>query len=74
MKANPVRHYTLIIRSQVEYSIPTQAMNLRYMMATPTNGQHRGFADIDDLLAAVRAELLEMQNQIIPPDQETGKL
>jgi hypothetical protein len=72
MKANPVMHCTLIIRSQVEYSITAQELIPRYMVAMPANGQHRGFTDIDALLAAVRAELLAMQSQMMPPKQEKG--
>jgi len=73
MKANPVMHCTLIIRGQIEYSLAAQEMILRYMVATPANGQRHGFTDIDALLAAVRSELLDIQNQMLPLDQEKGK-
>lgn len=69
MKVNPVLNYTLIIRSQVEYSAATQRAVLRCILETPATGQRRGFSDAEALLTALRAELLELQNQIRPPPQ-----
>ncbi|MFN8494723.1 MAG: hypothetical protein U0350_44385 [Caldilineaceae bacterium] len=74
MKANPVMYSTLIIRSQAEYSTITQSVILRCVLETPATGQRRGFTDLDDLLVALRAELMELQNQIIPPEQEKENL
>ena len=73
MKPNPVIHRNLIIRSQIEYSMATQAVSVRCMLETPATGQRHGFTDVEALLAALRTELLELQNQIIPPDQEKGQ-
>lgn len=70
MKVNPVLNYTLIIRSQVEYSATTQSAVLRCMLETPATGQRRGFSDVDALLTTLRAELLALQNQLIPAEQE----
>src|SRR5690606_30043911 len=70
MKVNPVLNYTLIIRSQVEYSATTQRAVLRCMLETPATGQRRGFSDVDALLTTLRAELLALQNQLIPAEQE----
>lgn len=70
MNANPVIYCTLIIRSQSEYSVSTQTVITRCIVETPATGQRRGFTDIEALLAALRVELLEMQNKIIPSDQE----
>lgn len=72
MKANPVMYSTLIIRSQVEYST-TQSVILRCVLEMPATGQRRGFTDLDDLLVALRAELMELQRQIIPLDQKSPK-
>jgi hypothetical protein len=46
---------------------------LRCILETPVTGQRRGFTDVDALLAAIRADLLNMQEQMIPPDPESGK-
>ncbi|MCX6049018.1 MAG: hypothetical protein NT075_28285, partial [Chloroflexi bacterium] len=69
MNPNPVKYGTLIIRSQVEYSVRTQETIWRYMMTMPATGQQRGFTDLDTLLAAVCTELLALQHQVTPPDQ-----
>lgn len=73
MKVNPVLNYTLIIRSQVEYSAATQCAVLRCILETPATGQRRGFSDMDALLTVLRAELLALQNQLIPPEQEEAE-
>ncbi len=73
MKINPVVNCTLIIRSQVEYSAATQTVVLRCLLEKTATGQRHGFTDVDTLLTALRAELMEMQNQIIPPDQQKLK-
>lgn len=67
MKVNPVLNYTLIIRSQVEYSAATQCAVLRCILETPATGQRRGFSDAEALLTALRAELIELQKQMTPP-------
>jgi hypothetical protein len=68
MNSNPVVNCTLIIRSQAEYSTATQAVVLRCLLEKVATSQRRGFTDIDDLLVALRAELIELQSQILPPD------
>ncbi|MCL4861259.1 MAG: hypothetical protein KJZ93_17720 [Caldilineaceae bacterium] len=73
MKTNPVANCTLIIRSQVEYSAATQTVVLRCLLEKVATGQRRGFIDIDDLLVALRAELMELQNQILPPDAQNSE-
>lgn len=70
MKVDQVRNCTLIIRSQAEYSTATQCTVLRCILETPATGQRRGFSDMDDLLTALRAELLTLQNQLMPVKQE----
>lgn len=70
MKANSVIYHNLIIRSQAEYSADTQSVILRCVLEAPATGQRYGFIDLDALLAALRAELTALQNQIIPPDEE----
>ncbi|MFN8494713.1 MAG: hypothetical protein U0350_44335 [Caldilineaceae bacterium] len=72
MKANPVIYNALIIRSQVEYST-MESVILRCVLETPATGQRCGFTDLDALLVALRAELMEFQNQIIPLDQQNLK-
>jgi hypothetical protein len=72
MKVNPVIHHTLIIRNQIEYSTTTQTVVMRCLLETPATGQRDGFTDVDALLAALRIQLLEMQNQMIPPEQKKG--
>lgn len=73
MNSNPVANCTLIIRSQAEYSVATQRIVVRCLLEKSTTGQRRGFTDVDTLLIALRAELLELQNQIIPPDSPNLK-
>lgn len=70
VKPNPVTHCTFIIRSQIEYSTMARAVIMRCILEAPATGQHRGFTDVEDLLATLRAELMEMQNDIIPPSKE----
>lgn len=69
MKANPVVNCTLIIRSQAEYSATTQAVILRCILEMPATGQRSGFTDLEALLHALRAELVAIQNLIMPPAQ-----
>ncbi|MCB0099726.1 MAG: hypothetical protein KDE46_28530 [Caldilineaceae bacterium] len=69
MKVNPVINCTLVIRSQMEYSRATQAVSLRCILEMPVTGKRVGFTDVESLLAALRAELANIQNQIIPPGQ-----
>lgn len=69
MKVSPVLNYTLIIRSQVEYSAATQRAVLRCILETPATGQRRGFSDVEALLTALRAELIELQKLMTPPVQ-----
>lgn len=73
MKVNPVVNCTLIIRSQAEYSAATQRVVLRCLLEKSATGQRCGFTDIDALLLALRAELMELQAQIIPPDSPSSK-
>jgi hypothetical protein len=73
MNSNPVANCTLIIRSQVEYSAATQTVVLRCLLEKTATGQRRGFTDVDALLTALRAELIELQSRIIPPDQQNLK-
>jgi len=68
MNVNPVINCTLIIRSQAEYSAATQTAILRCILESPVTGQRRGFTDVEALLTVLRAELTEIQSQIIPPD------
>ena len=62
-----------IIRSQVEYSGVTQTVILRCLLEKAATGQRRGFADVDALLIALRAELMDLQSQILPPDAPNPK-
>jgi hypothetical protein len=68
MESNPMAYCTLIIRNQIGYSSAAQAVVMRCILETPATGQRRGFTDIDDLLAVLRAELIEVQDQMIPSD------
>lgn len=70
MKANPIIYCNLIIHSQIEYSMTAQAVILRAVLEMPTTGQRQGFTDVEALLAAIRAELMEIQHQMIPSEQE----
>lgn len=74
MESNPVTFSTLIIRNQVEYSALAQAAILRCTLEIPATGQRWGFTDVDDLLAALRAELLTVQHQMIPSDQQKEEI
>lgn len=73
MKVDQVRNCTLIIRSQVEYSAATQRAVLRCILETPATGQRRGFSDMEALLTALRAELLTLQNQLMPAEEEEAE-
>lgn len=68
MESNPVAYCTLIVRTQAEYSTLAQAVVVRCILEIPATGQRRGFTDVDELLAALRADLLEAQHQMIPSD------
>ena len=70
MKAKSVFNATFIIRGQVEYSPAKQAAVLRCILEKPATGQRCGFTDLEALLVMLRAELLDLQAQIIPLDQE----
>ena len=73
MNTNPVAYCTLIIRSQVEYSLTTQTVVMRCMLEKSATGQRHGFTDVDALLTVLRAELMALQTQIIPLDQQNLK-
>ncbi|CAN5817453.1 hypothetical protein BH10CHL1_BH10CHL1_26970 [soil metagenome] len=73
MNPNPIIHCTFIIRGQIEYSLATQTVSLRCLLEMPITGQRRGFTDMKVLLAALQAELMALQKQIIPLDQEKGE-
>lgn len=73
MKANSILYRNLIIRSQVEYHAATQAVIFRCILETPSLGRHQGFTDVEALLTALRAELMELQSRIIPPDPQNPK-
>jgi hypothetical protein len=73
MKINPVANCTLIIRSQAEYSVATRTVVMRCLLEKAATGQRRGFTEVDALLTALRAELMELQSQMIPPDQQDSK-
>jgi len=70
MNSNPVINCTLIIRSQAEYSVTTQTVVLRCLLEESATGQRRGFTDVEALLTALRAELLDLQTRIIPSGRE----
>ena len=61
---------TFILRSQAEYSAIAQAVTLRCILESPSTGQRCGFTDVEALLVVLRAELIELQRQIIPPEQQ----
>ncbi len=73
MNINSVVNCTLIIRSQAEYSVASQTVVLRCLLEKVATGERRGFANVDALLLALRAELMELQSQIIPPDPPNAK-
>ena len=73
MTHNPVNHCVLIIRSQAEYSVISQTLRVHYILEAPATGQHRGFADMEALLSALRDEMMETHHQIIPSEQQEGK-
>jgi len=70
MKVNPITYCNLIIHSQIEYSAAAQAVIVRCILEMPATGQRHGFTDVDALLVTLRAELLKIQNQMIPSEQE----
>lgn len=65
MNVNSVSNCTHIIRSQIEYSAATQTVSIRCILETTATGQRRGFSDMDELMDALRAELIDMQTQIV---------
>lgn len=73
MNINPVINSTLIIRSQAEYSLASQTVSVRYILEVPATGQHRGFIDLEELISALRGELITVNSGIIPPEQGEGK-
>lgn len=73
MNINSVVNCTFIIRSQAEYSVATQTVILRCLLENAATGERRGFADMDALLRALRAELMELQKKIVPPEPPNSK-
>jgi hypothetical protein len=73
MRANPVVYSNFIIRVQNEYCLASQTVVTRCLLETLANGERRGFTEIGALLDALRAELLALQNRIIPCEQENQK-
>ena len=73
MNINPVINCTLIIRSQAEYSLASQTLNVRYILEMPATGQHHGFVEVEALISALRVELVAVNSQIIPPERKEGK-
>jgi hypothetical protein len=71
-KLNPVGNYSLVIRVQAEYSPATQMVTLRCMLETPATGEHRGFTDLDALLAAIEASVLALQDELRRAEPERG--
>lgn len=65
MKVNLVSNCTHIIRTQVEYSAAAHTVVLRCILERPASGQRRGFTDVDALMDALRAELTDIQDQIV---------
>lgn len=74
MKINPVAYYTLIIRSQAEYSAGTQSVIFRCLLESPSTNQRQGFTDLEALLTALCAELTEFQSRLIPPNEQNLKI
>lgn len=73
MSNNRVVNCMFVLRSQAEYSAATQRVVLRCVLEVPATGQRQGYTEVEALLTALRAELLKIQVQMIPPDSETGK-
>ncbi len=65
MNVNAVSNCTHIVRSQVEYNAATQTVILRCILEITTTGKRLGFTDVDALMDALRAELIDMQIQIV---------
>lgn len=66
MVINPLVRATFIIRSQVEYSVSAQTVVLHCLLERASTGQRHGFVDVDELLSALRVELIALRNQIVP--------
>lgn len=73
MRINPVSNCILIIRSQAEYSPATETLSVRFVLEVPAKGQHYGFVDVEALLKALKIELVETHQQIIPADHKESK-
>ena len=72
MPINPT-HHSLIVRMQAEYSAAFQATRIRYVLEVPASGEHRGFAEVEDLMSALRIEMTKIDNPIVAPEQKEGK-
>lgn len=72
MPINPTNH-ALIIRIQAEYSAAAQIMSIRYILEIPSSGEHRGFAEVGDLISALQIELTKIASPIVASEQNEEK-
>lgn len=73
MNMNAVGNCTHIIRSQIEYSASTQTVTMRCILETLATGERRGFSDMDELMIALRTELIDIQTQIVSRSNSKDK-
>jgi hypothetical protein len=46
---------------------------IRYVLEIPSSGEHRSFAEVEDLINALRIELTKINTPIVAPDQKEEK-
>jgi hypothetical protein len=72
MLVNP-SNQSIIVRVQAEYRAASQAMSVRYLLEIPSSGEHRGFADVEDLISALRIELRKSSEPIVASQRKEEK-
>jgi hypothetical protein len=70
MSDTPLINGIFIIRTQAEYSPVTKMVSLRAILEMPMSGQQIMCVDVETLLSALKAEISETHQQIIPKQKE----
>jgi hypothetical protein len=71
-RINPINH-THIVTMQAEYSAASRRRSIRYVLEIPASEEHCGFAEIEDVMRALRIEVSTIDTPIAAPDQKEEK-
>ena len=70
MSNTPLINGIFIIRTQAEYSPITKIVSVRTILEMPMTGQQIMCVDVETLLSALKTEISEAHQQIIPKQKE----